>query len=155
MFKRIVISAFLLLGFIAPSFADELEDVKTFFENYIKAANSYLKNVTDFYLPDAKIIRVVQKPDGGLESVDFPMERYKKELTKGMRLAKLSRYKNTYTNKAYKKLDNGDYKISAIRTPNRDKTGLPFYFIVTNTQNGWKVKEESMQTTVQKFLTSK
>ncbi len=155
MFKKIFLTAFLLFGFVAQSMAQELDDVKEFFESYIKAANSYSKNVTDFYLPDAKIIRVVQKPDGTLESVNFPMERYKKELTKGMRLAKLSRYKNTYTNKTYKKLDNGDYKISAIRTPNRDKTGLPFYFIVTNTQSGWKVKEESMQTTVQKFLTSK
>ncbi len=155
MFKKIFITAFLLSGSIISCFADEIDDVKTFFDNYIKAANSYSKTVTDFYLPDAKIIRVVQKPDGTLESVNFPMERYKKELSKGMRLAKLSRYKNTYTNKSFKKLENGDYKISAIRTPNRDKTGLPFHFIVTNTKDGWKVKEESMQTTVQKFLTSK
>ncbi len=155
MFKKLFMTVFLMTIFIAPSFADELQDVQTFFDNYVKAANSYSKSVTDFYLPDAKIIRVVQKPDGTLQSVDFPMERYKKELSKGLRLAKLSRYKNTYTNKSFKKLDDGDYKISAIRTPNRDKAGLPFYFIVTNTKDGWKVKEESMQTTVQKFLTSK
>lgn len=155
MFKKIIITAFLLLGFAAPSLAEEIDDVKAFFEDYIKAANSYSKSVINFYLPDAKIIRVVQKPDGTLESVNFPMERYTKELTKGVRLAKLSKYKNTYSNKTYKKLDNGDYKISAVRTPNRDKTGLPFHFIVTSTKDGWKVKEESMQTTVQKFLTSK
>lgn len=155
MFKRFFITAFLIAAASAPSFAEEIDDVKAFFENYVKAANSYSKNVINFYLPDAKIIRVVKKPDGTLESVDFPMERYSKELTRGARLAKLSKYKNTYTNKTYKKLDNGDYKISATRTPNRDKTGLPFYFIVTKTDNGWKVKEESMQTTVQKFLTSK
>jgi len=159
MFKKfltIILSTLFLISCpAAPALADELDDVKAFFENYIKAANSYSKSITDFYLPSAKIIRVVKKPDGSLESVDFPMERYKKELSKGARLAKLSRYKNTYTNKTYKKLDDGDYRISAIRTPNRDKTGLPFYFIVTNTKDGWKVKEESMQTTVQKFLTSK
>ena len=85
----------------------------------------------------------------------FQWKDIKKNFQKDLRLAKLSRYKNTYTNKSFKKLDDGDYKISAIRTPNRDKAGLPFYFIVTNTKDGWKVKEESMQTTVQKFLTSK
>lgn len=137
------------------AFADELEDVQKFFDNYIKAANSYSKTVTDFYLPDANIVRVVIKPDGATQSVNFPMERYKKELKKGQPLARLSRYKNKYTDKKFEKLSDGDYKITALRTPNGDKKALPFYFIVTKTENGWKVKEESMQTTVQKFLTSK
>ena len=34
----------------------------------------------------------------------------------------------------------------------KDKSGLPFHFIVTKTDKGYKVKEESMDTTVQKFL---
>ncbi len=137
------------------AFADELSDVKTFFENYVKAANSYSKSVTNYYLPDAKIIRVVIKPDGTEQSVDFPMERYNTELRKGLPLARLSRYKNTYTNVRYEKLADGDYKITAMRKPNQDKKPLPFYFIATNTKDGWKVKEESMHTTVQKFLKSK
>lgn len=140
---------------VQAAFADELEDVQNFFDNYIKAANSYSKTVTDFYLPDAKIIRVVVKPDGATKSVDFPMQRYKSELKKGQPLARLSRYKNKYTERKFEKLPDGDYKISALRTPNGDKKALPFYFIVTKTDDGWKVKEESMQTTVQKFLTSK
>lgn len=138
-----------------PAFADDTDDVKAFFENYIEAANSYSKKVVDFYLPDAKIIRVVLKPDGTTKSVNFPMKRYKSELRKGLPLARLSRYKNKYTNRNYEKLENGDYKISAQRTPNGDKKALPFYFIVTKTENGWKVKEESMHTTVQKFLKAK
>ncbi len=146
----------LVAGFFAQNvFADELQDVQDFFENYIKAANSYSKTVTDFYLPDAKIIRVVLKPEGDTQSVDFPMERYKKELKKGQPLARLAKYKNKYTDKKFEKLSSGDYKISAMRTPSGDKKALPFYFIVTKTDDGWKVKEESMQTTVQKFLTSK
>ncbi len=150
-----MIYAFVAGFFVQNAFADELQDVQDFFENYIKAANSYSKTVTDFYLPDAKIIRVVLKPEGDTQSVDFPMERYKKELKKGQPLARLSKYKNKYTDKKFEKLSNGDYKISALRTPNGDKRALPFYFIVTKTEEGWKVKEESMQTTVQKFLTSK
>ncbi len=151
----LMIYAFVAGFFVQNAFADELQDVQDFFENYIKAANSYSKTVTDFYLPDAKIIRVVLKPEGDTQSVDFPMERYKKELKKGQPLARLSKYKNKYTDKKFEKLSNGDYKISALRTPNGDKRALPFYFIVTKTEEGWKVKEESMQTTVQKFLTSK
>ena len=149
----LIISAFLF--FNLPSSADELTDVQTFFENYIKSANSYSKSVVNYYMPDARIIRVVVKPDGTKESVNFSMDRYKKELKKGLPLARLSKYKNKYTNKNFEKLGNGDYKITALRTPNGDKKGLPFYFIVTNTDDGWKVKEESMDTTVQKSLTSK
>lgn len=137
------------------AFADELEDVQMFFENYVNAANSYSKAVVNFYLPDAKIIRVVQKPDNTMQTVDFSMQRYKSELKKGQSLARLSRYKNAYTERKFEKLSDGDYKISALRTPNDDKKALPFYFIVTKTNDGWKVKEEFMTTTVQKFLTSK
>ena len=141
--------------FMNCAFADELEDVQKFFDNYVQAANSYSKTVVDYYLPNATNVRVVLKPDGTTQSVNFPMERYKKELKKGQPLARLSRYKNKYTEKKFEKLPDGDYKISALRTPNGDKKALPFYFIVTKTENGWKVKEESMQTTVQKFLSSK
>lgn len=141
--------------FMNCAFADELEDVQKFFDNYVQAANSYSKTVVDYYLPNANIVRVVLKPDGTTQSVNFPMERYKKELKKGQPLARLSRYKNKYTEKKFEKLPDWDYKISALRTPNGDKKALPFYFIVTKTENGWKVKEESMQTTVQKFLSSK
>lgn len=155
MLKKIYTVLILSVFCILPAFSDENEDVKTFFENYIKAANSYSKSVVDYYLPDAKIIRVVKKPDGTTESVTFDMDRYKTELRKGVSLAKLTRYKNKYTDRKFEKLSNGDYKISAMRTPNGDKKALPFYFIITNTEDGWRVKEESMTTTVQKFLKSK
>lgn len=155
MLKKISALFFLVIFCAPPSFSDELSDVEAFFENYINAANSYSKSVVDFYLPDAKIIRVVKKPDGTSQSVSFTMKRYKSELKKGLSLAKLTRYKNKYTNRKFEKLPNGDYKIAAMRTPNEDKDALPFYFIITNTEDGWKAKEESMTTTVQKFLKSK
>ena len=158
MFKKFMaVFASLLIFNISSAkvFADELSDVKIFFVYYVKAANSYSKSVTDYYLPDAKIIRVVIKPDGTEQPVDFPMARYNSELRKGLPLARLSRYKNTYTDVNYEKLSDGDYKITAMRKPNQDKKPLPFYFIATNTKDGWKVKEESMHTTVQKFLKSK
>ena len=75
--------------FMNCAFADELEDVQKFFDNYVQAANSYSKTVVDYYLPNANIVRVVLKPDGTTQSVNFPMERYKKELKKGQPLARL------------------------------------------------------------------
>lgn len=154
MFRKLIL--FLCLFFAAiPSYSSDLGEVETFFESYVNAANSYSKDVVNYYLNDAKIIRVVLKKDGTTQAVSFPMERYRDELIKGQKFAKVAKYKNTYVNRNFEKLEDGNYKITASRIPNRDKTGLPFYFIVTKTDDGWKIKEESMETTVQKFLTSK
>ena len=85
-------------------------------------------------------------------SLSLIVKNYVDQLKKGAKLAKMVGYSNKYTNIDVKKINGSDYKISAIRTPMKDKKGLPFYFIVTKTDKGYKVKEESMDTTVQKFL---
>lgn len=155
MFKKPLLLIILSVFIISGAYADELDDVQTFFESYVDAANSYSKTVTNYYLPGAKIIRVVEKPDGTTQSVNFSMDRYKTELKKGQKLARLAKYKNKYTDRKFTKLENGDYKISAQRTPSKGTESYPFYFIITNTDDGWKVKEESMHTPVQKFLSAK
>ena len=76
---------------------------------------------------------------------------------KGQRVTALIRepeYKNRYENQKVTK-SGSDYKLSAIRIPRNDKTGLPAHFIITKTKNGFKIKEEYMGTNVQKFLNAK
>lgn len=135
-------------------FADELSDVQNFFNNYVNAANSYAQNLPNYYVNNAKIVRVVYKPDGTKQSVVIPFDRYLLELRKSAALAKAAHYKNNYTARKYTKIGS-DYKISTIRIPRNDKSGLPAYFVVTKTPQGYKIKEESMGTTVQKFLNAK
>ena len=143
---------FISLFFFSVAFADELSDVREFFDSYIKAANSYKKNIPDYYSPEARIIRVVIKPDGSKQSVEFNVEDYMRQLKKRSKLARIVRYKNRYEDIQVSELGSGKYKISALRYPMRDKIGLNFYFIVVNTDNGYKVIEESMETDVQDFL---
>ena len=143
---------FISLFFFSVAFADELSDVREFFDSYVKAANSYKKNIPDYYSPEARIIRVVIKPDGSKQSVEFNVEDYMRQLKKRSKLARIVRYKNRYEDIQVSELGSGKYKISALRYPMRDKICLNFYFIVVNTDNGYKVIEESMETDVQDFL---
>lgn len=158
MFKKIILSILCVFALAANlmtnAHADELTDVQSFFNNYVNAANSYADNLPTYYIPNAKIIRVVYKPDGTKQPVVIPFDRYLSELRKSATIAKTVHYKNNYTNRSYIKAGS-DYKISTIRIPRNDKSGLPAYFIVTKTPQGWKIKEESMGTTVQKFLNAK
>lgn len=143
---------FSLILFCFPIFASEVGDVRLFFDNYVNDANSYSKSVPDYYSPDAKIIRVVIKPDGVRERVVFGFDDYLNQMKKRSKIAKLVRYKNRYENIFVSDIGGGRYKISAKRFPMRDKTGLNSYFIVENADGEYKIIEESMETTVQDFL---
>ena len=133
-------------------FADEIQDVQCFFNDYVTAANNYSCDYFDYYTNNAKIIRVVEKPDGTEQSVNIPLERYKSEAKKTSKLAKLRNYKNKYLN--VRILPYGDdYKVVAMRMPSTSDYKIPAYFIIGKDCNGdWKIKEESMNTKVQKFL---
>ena len=134
------------------SFADEVQDVQCFFNQYVDAANNYSSNYFDYYSSCAKIIRVVEKPDGTEQMVNIPLDKYKSEVKKSGKFAKLRNYKNRYFN--VKILPCGeDYKILAMRMPSTSDYKIPAHFIVGKDSNGnWKIKEESMNTRVQKFL---
>ena len=154
MFKKIIMTLLCVFVFAPGVFADELSDVKTFFNNFVNASNAYATNLPSYYIPNAKIVRIVHKPDGTTKDVIIPFDRYLQELKKGAVLARTVKYKNRYENQKVTKIGN-DYKLSAIRIPRNDKTGLPAYFIITKTKNGFKIKEEYMGTNVQKFLSAK
>lgn len=136
------------------AFANEKQDILCLFDKYVKDANSYSKNLPNYYTDDARIIRVVNKKQGGQKAILIPYDRYLKELSSNAVLAKTVGYKNRYENRKIAKINN-DYKVSATRFPRNDKKGLPCYFVYTKTASGWKIKEESMTTNVQTFLTAK
>ncbi|MBQ9244835.1 hypothetical protein IJ182_01040 [bacterium] len=144
---------FLLLALVGTiCYATEMQDVQCFFNRYVEAANNYDNNYFNFYSNDAKIIRVVEKPDGTFEAVNIPLERYKSEAKKSQVLMKMRKYKNFYSN--IKILPHGkDYKIAALRMPSTSDYKVPSYFIVgKDCEGNWKIKEESMNTKVQAFL---
>ncbi len=152
-------SNFINSSFFTPAFADsapisssEISEIEDFFSSYVDSSNNYKDDLVDKYSENAIIKRVVIKNSGEKETVIIPIKRYFSELQKGKKLAKLVRYKNTYSNKTYEKISEDEYKIKTIRTPMRDKSGLRAYFIIKRTPNGLKISEEAMETTVQRFL---
>ena len=156
--KKILSLILLVFILLATSvLADDGKDkaeVLARFDAYVKAANSYSKDIPSYYTKDAKIIRVVNKKQGGQKPVFIPFDRYIKELSGHAILAKTVRYTNRYENRKISKVDK-DYKVSATRIPRNDKKGLPSYFIFTKQDGVWKIREESMTTNVQTFLTAK
>ena len=150
--KKIIFLFWILLLVNFTCHANETTEVQEFFNNYIEAANSYDTDYFRFYSDNAKIIRVVEKPDGTLQAVNIPLSRYKSEAKKSTILAKIRRYKNKYINIKLSKQGN-DYKISADRVPSTSDYKVPAEFIIGKDSNGdWKIKEESMNTRVQRFL---
>ena len=150
--KNLLCVLVLFLCINMHSFADEIKDVQCFFNEYVSAANSYSCDYFDYYTNNAKIIRVVEKPDGTEQAVNIPLERYKSEAKKTSKLAKLRNYKNKYFNVKIFPYGN-DYKVVAMRMPSTSDYKIPAYFIIGKDCNGnWKIKEESMNTRVQKFL---
>lgn len=140
------------LFFSLPVFSNDINEVEQFFNDYVAAANSYSNNYFNYYIDDAKIVRVVEKPDGTYQSVDIPLERYKIEAKKTSKFARLRKYKNKYFNIKISPCGE-DYKITAMRMPSTSDYKIPAHFIVGKDINGnWKIKEESMNTKVQRFL---
>lgn len=140
----------LLIGLLG--FCDENQEVMDFFNNYVKMANSHSMSMLDYYDTNAKIIRVVEKPDGTTKSVAFSMSEYAKQLKLGSKLAKVKKYKNYYTDVNISKSDD-TYKIDTLRQPSSEKYKLPAYFVVKRDSNGsLKIITESMNTKVQTFL---
>ena len=145
----------LLIVFTAVSlsvFAGEKEDALAFFNNYVKAANSYSTSLPSMYSPNAKIIRQVIKPDGTTQNVQTNTSTYITQMKLGQAGAKLRHYTNSYTDISVTSLGNGKYKISSLRQPSGESSKLKTYMIVQKSNNHWLIVEEMMQTKVQTFL---
>ena len=149
--KKIFILMFtLVIGLMA--FASDVENIKDFFNSYIESANSYSNNYFSYYSPHAIIKRVVIKKDGSTETVIVPLIEYKKHSALSVKLGKLRKYKNTYTDIDIKP-EGEDYRINAMRKPSTSAYSLPVSFLIGKDSSGHlKIKEESMHTKVQTFL---
>ena len=132
-------------------FAKTPKDALEFFNQYTEFANNYNTELLNMYSPNVKIIREVVKPTGETVDIVVPTNRYFKELKIGQKTAKLRKYKNKYRNIKAVKVPNG-IKISAERQPAKETYWLKMYQIVQNTDSGFKITEEMMQTKVQTFL---
>ena len=134
------------------AFADDAQDARAFFNSYVSAANSYSPTVANFYSPNAKIIRQVVKPDGGLVNATTDTATYVKQMKISQGIAKMRKYKNNYSDVSITSLGNGSYKISSLRQPTGETYKLKTYMIVKKVNGQWKIVEELMQTKQQIFL---
>lgn len=140
---------------ISPvALANTTQNAIEFFKQYQDYANNYDEELLKMYSPNAKIIREVVKPTGETVDVVIPPKRFFKELKIGQKTAKLKKYKNKYRNITAQETPDG-IKISAERQPSKETYWLKMYQIIQNTDNGFKIKEEMMQTKVQSFLRHK
>lgn len=151
--KKILLSIMLLIiASVCPVLADDQQDALQFFNDYVKAANTYNPVITTLYSPNAKIIRQIVKPDGTTANAYTDTATYIKQMKLGQAGAKLRHYTNTYTDIKAEKVSNG-YKISSLRQPSGENYKLKTYMIITKQPNGkWLITEEMMQTKVQALL---
>lgn len=134
-------------------FADDKQEALNFFNNYVKAANTYNPVITEMYSPSAKIIRQVVKPDGTTQDVNTDTATYIKQMKLGQAGAKLKHYTNSYTNITATPISNGKVKVSSLRQPSGETYKLKTYMILQKQPNGkWIIVEEMMQTKVQTLL---
>lgn len=151
---RIILLLMLCLILCPQTLASTSQKAVDFFKQYENLANTYDEKLLEMYSPDVKIIREVVKPSGETEGVIVPTKRFFKELKMGQKTAKLRRYKNKYRNITATETPEG-IKITAERQPTKETYWLKMYQIVQNTDSGFKIKEEMMQTKVQSFLKHK
>lgn len=150
--KKIFLLFLIIFCSTLQVFADDMDDVKTNFNNYVYAANTYSPNLLNFYSPNAKIIRQVVKPDGTTANAVTDMATYAKQMRISQGTAKMRHYRNKYKNITTTKVSNG-IKVSALRQPMNDQYWLKTYQIWQKQPNGsWIIIEEMMQTKQQIFL---
>lgn len=138
--------------FNSQAIAATPQEVLTFFNNYVEAANTYSDSIVNYYDPSAKIIRVVMKKDGTTASVTADTKKYFNQMRLGANMAKLNKYKNFYTERKITK-QGEDYKITCLRQPSTSDYKIPAHFVIGPDANGkLKIKEEMMYTKQQSFL---
>ena len=151
--RKVLLTIFTILFVSLSVFADDKKEAVDAFNKYVQLANNYKTEVTEFYTPNAKIIRQVIKPDGTLVNVYTDTSTYVTQLKIGQAGAKVKNYKNNYTNIVVTPLAPGKVKISSVRHPSVDNDSLKAYMVFQKQPNGkWMIIEELMQTRQQIFL---
>ena len=101
--KKLFLTVLSISCLTLSAFAGDKEDVLATFDKYVKDVNSYSTNIPKYYVDNARIVRIVNKKQGGQRSILIPFDRYLKELEGHSGLAKLVGYKNTYNNRKIEK----------------------------------------------------
>ena len=149
--KRLLLTLFILILGIGVFAADQ-DDALKFFNSFIYASNTYSPTVPELYSDNAKIIRQVVKPDGSLVNVPFSIDSYRSQMKFSGKMAKMKKYKNSYSDVKISKVPNG-YKIDSLRKPSLSDYKLKSSMVVQKQPNGkWLIVEEMMQTKEQIFL---
>ena len=148
----ILIVSFMFVMTGLSALADDKQEVLNFFNNYVKAANTYSDSVTTMYWPNAKIIRQVVKPYFVTENAYTNTATYVKRMRISQSVAKMRGYTNSYSNVQITPLGKGVYKISSLRQPKGETYKLKTYMIVKKINGKWQIIEEMMQTKEQIFL---
>lgn len=150
--KKIILTLIMMVTMAGAVFANG-DEALAFFRSYINAANNYSPCIATMYSPNAKIIREVIRPNGEIVTRVTNTQRYISEMRKSQAIARIRRYKNSYSNICVQHLGNGSYKISSLRQPSGESYRLKAYTIVKKEPNGeWKITEEMMQTKVQMII---
>ena len=76
-FEIIILTLFLLLKFSARMYAGDIEDAKTFFNNYVSLCHKYDKSALDLYSDNAVIKRVLIYPNGKTRTVILSTKKLK------------------------------------------------------------------------------
>lgn len=155
--KKIILVFLAIVTMTTSVFAASTkQEALNFFNTYVHSANNYDPSITSMYSPNARIIRVVVKPDGTTVTRVTNTQRYISEMRKGQVIAKLRNYKNNYTNIQVSQTGTDTYKISSYRQPSGESYKLKAYFVVKKQPDGsWLIIEEMMQTKVQMLINAK
>lgn len=155
--KKILLTLLAIVTVSTSVFAASTkQEALNFFNSYVNSANSYNPSIASMYSPTARIIREVVKPDGSTVTRVTNTQRYISEMKKSQAIAKLRKYKNTYTNIKVEQTGTDTYKISSLRQPSGETYKLKAYFVVKKQPNGhWLITEEMMQTKVQLLINAK
>ena len=133
-------------------FATDKEDALAFFNNYVRAANTYSTSIPTMYATNAKIIRQVVKPDGTTVDINTDTATYIKQMKLSQSVAKMKGYSNSYSDITVTPIATG-YKVSALRQPKGETYRLKMYQIIQKQPDGkWLIIEEMMQTKEQILL---
>ena len=68
--KKIFLLALITTIMPLCAMADDKADVMAIFDKYVNDANAYSQNIPSYYTNNAKIVRVVNKKQGGQPSAD-------------------------------------------------------------------------------------
>lgn len=154
--RFLLIFSIVCLCSVSVVFAEYTADeVLTFFDNYVKSANSFDKDLfAKYYSGAPAIYRVVEKKDGSVESVKIPFDIYKKEAAKNRKFGKLARYKNSYSDLKVSR-SGEDFKLEATRNPSPGGSFSAYFIIGPDSDGNLKIKTESMNTPRDEFLKHK